>query len=808
MQEEFRRYRSWWWDTESTTVYRRDRTQDRAPRMLHLRTDLSRVEKVYLPTTTSGGGHDKDHDSDGEGRVHYYPKAGTANATSVLEVVEFAEDMKVRRRLRCALKAWFDWIEYLPRVGWVGGYDGVWVWGLDRAQERGVIVLVPLESFQECKEQEAAGEDVDPSTTEKQVFVLYEEQTSYWITATDCISLWLSSKASVSGTLNPQTHDLEIRFTFTSDCTGFRHLYIGSFDPLAPTQSVPSASVIRNGKAYTTVYPQPTITPLTSGPYTVMDSPIYVDVNRGWVYAHARWDVGETGVFRVDYTQKPPVDSGCDASLVRLTKRGISHHFTFHPLLQYEGGKSEVMVVDQWSHLSEYGIDILTLADASPSSSSSGCGITAASDYKHGVNGAKLVCQIQPAQWTAFTALCRAKEALNELIPLSKPKVFRFRNSAGLLIYGCFYPATNSTTTSTQSPQSPPSPSPRPTILQMYGGPTISTITNTYTYPRHARVALWNSLGLNVVLVDNRGTSERGREFEQGVKYQKQTAHNGEGSGTYGGLGTVEIRDWIETLVFLVHGAGTTTPRSAVENPQTGHNVWPYDDTDDSNPIFDIRSLHITPTTDLLPFLTAASHTDGQTRHTEIDVTRVYTLGWSYGGFLSLLMYLKYPSLIRKSVAGAPVCDWRWYDAGYTERYLGIPNSISNDPMISDDPMDPYTRASIIDILKLGDVQRGLIRRRCETEERGAESLLFVHGKRDDNVLWKGVQGVVGELERVDREGGCEPGKSDSERDANEEGERERFFKLMLYETEGHGLRSRKTVEEFEVCVARIFECS
>ncbi|KAJ3181381.1 dipeptidylpeptidase [Gaertneriomyces sp. JEL0708] len=788
--------------------------------MLYLRTDLSRVEKVYLPTATAGVGHEKGHESDGEGRVHYYPKAGTANATSVLEVVEFAEDMKVRRRLRCDLKAWFDWIEYLPRVGWVDGYDGVWVWGLDRAQERGVIILVPLESFQECKEHEGTG-DVDTNTTEKQVFVLYEEQTSHWITATDCISLWFSSKASITGTLHPQTHDREIRFTFTSDCTGFRHLYIGTFDPFAPTQSVPSTSVIRNGKAYTTVYPQTTVTPLTSGPYTVMDSPIYVDADRGWVYTHARWDVGETGVFRVDYPRKPQavgVDAGCDGGLVRLTKRGISHHFTFQPLPQLEGGNSELMVVDQWSHLSEYGIHILTLTDAPPPSSSS-LSIPAASDYKHAVNGAKLVCQIQPAQWKSFTALCRAKEALNELIPLSKPKVFRFRNSAGLLIYGCFYPATTSTTTCTQPPQPPSSPLSAhrgaPTILQMYGGPTISTITNTYTYPRHARVALWNSLGLNVVLVDNRGTSERGREFEHGVKYQKRTAHNGEGE-TRGGLGTVEIRDWIETLVFLVHGAGTHSPFSSSSggDHQVGRNDWPYNE-DDSDPIFDIRSLHITPDTDLLPFLTPASHNDDRISHTGIDVTRVYTLGWSYGGFLSLLMYLKYPALIRKSVAGAPVCDWRWYDAGYTERYLGIPATPHSD--MSADSEEPYTRASVIDVLKSEDVRKGLMVRRRETEESGAESLLFVHGKRDDNVLWKGVEGVVGELERVclvKREGECEPGKSDSvrERDANQEGtvgdERDRFFKLMLYETEGHGLRSRKTVEEFEVCVARIFECT
>ncbi len=57
----------------------------------------------------------------------------------------------------------------------------------------------------------------------------------------------------------------------------------------------------------------------------------------------------------------------------------------------------------------------------------------------------------------------------------------------------------------------------------------------------------------------------------------------------------------------------------------------------------------------------------------DLDRDRVAIRGWSYGGYLAALAVLKRPDVFHAAIVGAPVTDWRLYDTGYTERYLGHP---------------------------------------------------------------------------------------------------------------------------------------
>ncbi len=92
-----------------------------------------------------------------------------------------------------------------------------------------------------------------------------------------------------------------------------------------------------------------------------------------------------------------------------------------------------------------------------------------------------------------------------------------------------------------------------------------------------------------------------------------------------------------------------------------------------------------------------------------VDSSRLGVWGWSYGGYMTLMLMFKAPDVFRAGVSGAPVTDWHLYDTHYTERYLGKPQ----------DNESGYEASSVLPYAK---------------DLRG--SLLVMHGMADDNVLF------------------------------------------------------------------------
>jgi dipeptidyl-peptidase-4 len=92
-----------------------------------------------------------------------------------------------------------------------------------------------------------------------------------------------------------------------------------------------------------------------------------------------------------------------------------------------------------------------------------------------------------------------------------------------------------------------------------------------------------------------------------------------------------------------------------------------------------------------------------------IDPARIGVWGWSYGGYMTLMLMFKAPDMFRAGVSGAPVTDWTLYDTHYTERYLGRPQ----------DNAAGYEASSV---LPYAHALRG--------------KLLVMHGMADDNVLF------------------------------------------------------------------------
>jgi dipeptidyl-peptidase-4 len=92
-----------------------------------------------------------------------------------------------------------------------------------------------------------------------------------------------------------------------------------------------------------------------------------------------------------------------------------------------------------------------------------------------------------------------------------------------------------------------------------------------------------------------------------------------------------------------------------------------------------------------------------------VDPARIGVWGWSYGGYMTLNLMFKAPSVFRAGVSGAPVTDFALYDTHYTERYLDRPQ----------DNAAGYEASSVLPYAK---------------DLKG--SLLVMHGMADDNVLF------------------------------------------------------------------------
>lgn len=125
-----------------------------------------------------------------------------------------------------------------------------------------------------------------------------------------------------------------------------------------------------------------------------------------------------------------------------------------------------------------------------------------------------------------------------------------------------------------------------------------------------------------------------------------------------------------------------------------------------------------------------------------VDADRIAVQGWSYGGYMVLMMMGQNPDLYTAGIAGAPVTDWRTYDTAYTERYMG-------DPRIVTDAYDASSPMTYVENIQ-------------------DDSLLIIHGMADDNVIFQNTIDYMAALQKQ--------GTS---------------FELMTYPGEKHGFRAR-----------------
>ena len=136
-----------------------------------------------------------------------------------------------------------------------------------------------------------------------------------------------------------------------------------------------------------------------------------------------------------------------------------------------------------------------------------------------------------------------------------------------------------------------------PVIVYVYGGPHAQLVNNSWL----GGASLWMhyaaDMGYIVFTLDNRGSANRGFEFESCIHRQ---------------LGKLEMEDQMVGVEYL-------------------------------------KGLNY------------------------VDADKMAVHGWSYGGYMTTSLMLKYPDVFKVGVAGGPVTNWAFYEVMYGERYMDRP---------------------------------------------------------------------------------------------------------------------------------------
>ncbi|XP_012287809.1 dipeptidyl peptidase 9 [Orussus abietinus] len=297
-------------------------------------------------------------------------------------------------------------------------------------------------------------------------------------------SIWIS----VNDLLHflPSDDPMEVKFLWGSEETDFRHLYL-------VTSSIAGLS---NGveeplDRMDNVYLQPRITSrlaLTQGEWEVFGKKLWVDEANSIVYfAGLREGPLEQHIYAVSLRR--PLE------IRLLTRPGYSYNNIYF-------NKECTMLVTVYS-----SIKMLPTCQ---------------------------VFRISQTDWTVESIVLTPVGYLSEpSLPESEifaPEMYAHKIASGDTIYSMifkphkFQPGTK-----------------YPTILNVYGGPEVQLVTNTFKGMRHLRMHMLAAQGYCVVLIDSRGSHHRGLTFESYL--QKR-------------MGTVELNDQVEVLKWLADTTG------------------------------------------------------------------------------------------------------------------------------------------------------------------------------------------------------------------------------------------------------------
>lgn len=531
-QEEFTRYTGFWWQPKSN---------DNVYRIVYEEVDESDVKIYSFPSSQS---------SSGEVEEFRFPRAGSSNAKSTLRMVTFelrhtspvtvldyyqgttaAGDNNYRGTdlwevcdirwldLNKHLQDIFPWYEYIARVGWTPCGNFVWVQILDRLQQHLELILLHIEQFCEPFHYELAPACLQQNNTSVHLLV-YPEQVLLRETA---LNAWINVH-DILHFLDPNPdHPEQISFIWASEDTGHLHLYkvVCRLITMQERRRALLETVEENSNKCLISKEA-----ITAGEWEVMGKKIWVDKTRHLVYFLG---LRETPLERHLYVAN--YDNPSPSGVTLLTTVGdsysvdIDENCTMAVITQSNISTPPTTCVFRISH--ENGLVCLVpqgiLMDRPTAESSS----TSHRSYNGSRESSRSLddrTESDELDNSSIDVVMPNKETLY-LSGIPSPQIFSTRLSCGWDVYCTLWRASGS-----QNGQR------YPTVLHVYGGPEVQTVTNCYKGIRQLRMHMLAARGFNVVSVDSRGSKHRGRAWEAAIR---------------GKMGQVELDDQVEVLQWL-----------------------------------------------------------------------------------------------------------------------------------------------------------------------------------------------------------------------------------------------------------------
>ncbi|XP_050313592.1 dipeptidyl peptidase 9 isoform X2 [Anthonomus grandis grandis] len=144
------------------------------------------------------------------------------------------------------------------------------------------------------------------------------------------------------------------------------------------------------------------------------------------------------------------------------------------------------------------------------------------------------VFRVDENEWTVegvtLTPLGYLVESPGAICEMYSPTLYTYEIHSGQILYAMVFKPHNFTPDKKY-----------PTILNVYGGPEVQLVSNTFKGMRQLRMHMLAARGYCVVAIDSRGSQHRGIQFEGFIKSR---------------MGTVELKDQVEVLRWLADTLG------------------------------------------------------------------------------------------------------------------------------------------------------------------------------------------------------------------------------------------------------------